>query len=160
MPDDIDEYMDTLDNPAEMQRAFIHGGRTYLEQQGYAQAPTEVDTTNPKDLVGVKKPQLDLVPTSLDLYAALAFEDGARKYGPFNWREKSVRARIYAGAARRHIGAWLDREEVADDSGIPHLAHAAASLAILIDALENGNLIDDRPAPGPAASIIKKWTKQ
>ena len=149
MPDDIDEYL--------KERAEAR----YLGGHGYAQKPVEApDTTNPKDRIGVKKPQLDLVPTSLDLYAALAFEDGARKYGPFNWREKSVRARIYAGAARRHIGAWLDREEVADDSGIPHLAHAAASLAILIDALENGNLIDDRPAPGPAASIIKKWTKQ
>lgn len=86
--------------------------------------------------------------------------DGARKYGPYNWRTKRVTASIYIDAALRHITAWFDGEELAEDSGIPHLGHARASLAILIDALETGNLNDDRPLPGAAAALIARYTQK
>lgn len=71
--------------------------------------------------------------------------DGARKYGPYNWRGNAVVARIYIDAAMRHLLAWLEGEETAEDSGVHHLGHAMACCAILLDAQETGNLIDDRP---------------
>jgi len=135
-------------------RAQGGGGLT----TGYA--PPAPDETNPKDQVGIKKPRLYLVPPTSIIYQALAMQDGAAKYGPYNWREKKVVASIYVDAAMRHILAWVDGEEVAQDSGYPHLAHALACLGIIVDALETGNLVDDRPKPGATAAILERWTKK
>lgn len=112
--------------------------------------------TNPKDLLGIKKVQLNLVPPSSIIYQALAMEDGAVKYGPYNWRLNKVIATIYIAAAQRHLASWLDGEENAQDSQKPHLAHALACIGIIVDALETGNLHDDRPAPGCAAALIAR----
>jgi hypothetical protein len=116
--------------------------------------------TNPKDLVGAKKVQLNLVPASSIIYQALAMEDGAAKYGPFNWRSNKVIASIYVAACMRHLQAWFDGEEEASDSHKPHLAHAIACLGILIDAKETGNLKDDRPVPGAAGKLIAEWEEK
>jgi cation transport regulator ChaB len=115
------------------------------------------DSTNPKDLIGCKKPPISLVPPSVIIYLAQAFKNGAAKYGPYNWRNKKVKTTIYIDATMRHLLAYLDGEEVADDSGFEHLAHAVASLAVLIDAKETGNLVDDRPTPGAAPKLIKRF---
>jgi hypothetical protein len=117
------------------------------------------DQTNPKDRVGIHKPQLDLVSPASLIYEALAMQDGASKYGPWNWRKKKVKASIYYAACLRHLLAWMDGEEAAEDTGLPHLAHAKACLGILIDAVETGNLVDDRPSPGRAGELIREHTK-
>lgn len=59
-----------------------------------------------------------------------------------------MRASIYYDACRRHLGAWFEGEERDPDSGLPHLAHALACLAILVDARAAGKLVDDRMFPG------------
>lgn len=125
------------------------------------QKPQPTLGTNPKDLLGTKKVSLNLVPASSIIYQALAMEDGARKYGPYNWRSNKVIASIYVAAALRHIQAWYDSgEEVAEDSQKPHLGHALACLGILVDAKETGNLVDDRPVPGAASKLIKSFEKK
>ena len=43
---------------------------------------------NPKKAHGDLKVPLQLVPASSIVYEALAMEDGAEKYGPYNWREE------------------------------------------------------------------------
>lgn len=116
------------------------------------------DDTNPKDLIGITKPQLHLVPPVSMIYEAVAMEDGAKKYGPYNWRKKKVQLSIYISAAQRHIQAYWDGEDNARDSKKPHLAHAKACLGIIIDALETGNLIDDRPPTGPAPDVLERFT--
>lgn len=113
--------------------------------------------TNPKDLIGIRKTRLSLVPPASIIYQASAMEDGAKKYGPYNWREKKVTASIYVDALMRHAQAWFDGEEFAEDSGKSHLAHAIACLGIIIDAKETGNLIDDRPPKGAASKLIKNF---
>lgn len=120
---------------------------------------TTETSVNPKDLLGIKKPRLSLVPPAGFVYAALAMANGADKYGPYNWREKKVQAMIYLEAAQRHILSYQDGEECAKDSGVPHLGHAIACLLILIDALETGNLVDNRPKAGPMADLIERFTK-
>jgi hypothetical protein len=122
--------------------------------------PKTVLGTNPKDLLGQKKVALNLVPPSSIIYQALAMEDGARKYGPYNWRTNKVIASIYIAAAMRHLMSWHDGEELAEDSQKPHLAHALACLGIIVDAKETGNLVDDRPVVGAASSLIKKFEKK
>lgn len=118
------------------------------------QSQTSAAGTNPKDLLGIKKPPLSLVPSAGLIHEAMAMKNGAAKYGPFNFREKKVQAMIYADAAFRHLLAWIDGEETADDSGVHHLGHARACLGILLDAQECGNLIDNRPMKGSAARLI------
>lgn len=99
---------------------------------------------NPKTAFGFKKPALWYVPFSALFKVALAHLHGHLKYGHLNWREKPVSASIYIDACFRHLAAWKEGEENAMDSGIPHLAHAAACINIILDAQYYGTLIDDR----------------
>ena len=116
------------------------------------------DTTNPKDLLGLKKPPLRLVPPTALIYLSRVMGLGAAKYGPYNWREKAVRYTVYLEAAMRHILTALDGEEIDPESGMPHAAHAMACMAIVLDAKATGNLIDDRPKPGATARLIAEMT--
>lgn len=115
---------------------------------------------NPKDIVGATKPDLSLLPGTAMVEWARAQADGARKYGPYNWREKGkpVQAMTYVGAAQRHLAAFVDGEDVDPVSLVLHLAHAMACCAILIDAKACGNTIDNRPTPAPTADLIRKYT--
>lgn len=114
------------------------------------------DETNPKDLIGITKSRLDLVPPALAISAAPAMELGARKYGPYNWRTKAVRLTVYLGAIERHVAAYKDGQDTDPESGYSHLGHAAACLAIIADAKAIGKLIDDRPPAGGAAAMLEE----
>jgi hypothetical protein len=129
-----------------------------FELRGAPKVPEGMD--NPKDLVGMTKPPLRLVPGALMLHCARVMALGARKYGPYNWREKAVRYTIYLEAAMRHIISALDGEENDPESGEPHTAHAAACMGIVLDAKSLGKLIDDRPFPGKSAELIKQMTEK
>lgn len=111
--------------------------------------------TNPKDLVGQTKLQTWLVPPSAKIALAEALTDGAHKYGPYNWRENGVLASVYISAAERHFMDYLDGQDVAADSGVHHLAHAMACCAILLDAIAQGNIVDDRPIKGAAPALLE-----
>lgn len=110
-----------------------------------APAPGYADG-NPKSLQGAKKFSLRYLPLSANIAVNQAFEDGAAKYGAANWREKGVAATVYVDAALRHIMQYFDGgQKLAADSGVHNLGHAMACLAIIIDAEQEGQLIDDRP---------------
>ena len=114
----------------------------------------ELKSTNPKDSIGIKKVPLSLVPETALVFQALAHKDGAIKYGPANWRDEGVSARVYIDACRRHLAKWFDgSEEVADDSKVHHLGHAIACLNIILDAQCCGKLVDDRPRPAPITTL-------
>lgn len=118
---------------------------------------------NPKTAYGATKPSLALIPPCALLHEALAFEQGAAKYGAYNWRENAVSSMTYLNAALRHIGDYLDGAQVAADSKVHNLAHARACLAILIDAEEGGHLVDDRPRPGQSEATslrLQAWKKE
>ena len=101
--------------------------------------------SNPKDLLGAKKPDMTKIPACALLWESLAMMDGGGKYGPYNWRANAVVASIYVAALKRHVDEWFEGSTFAEDSGCHHLGHARACLGILIDAEATGNLIDDRP---------------
>lgn len=113
-------------------------------------AKTESKPTNPKDLIGSTKLPTNLVPSTLGVYATMAFAEGASKYGAYNWREAGVRASIYKAAHDRHMEKWWNGEECDPVTKVPHLASAIACVAILADAKLCGKLTDDRP---PAADM-------
>lgn len=115
---------------------------------------------NPKDRVGSKKAPLGLVPPALEIGASEAMENGAGKYGPFNWREAPIEYMSYLVAMKRHINALIDGQDDAEDTGIHHLKHIAAGSGILLDALYiPGGLIDNRPPKGPAADMLRALDK-
>lgn len=110
----------------------------------------ECKPSNPKDIIGSNKLPLHLFPTTAIAYGSLALLDGAMKYGRGNFRSVGVKASIYYDACQRHMNAWIEGQNLAEDSALPHLAHALACIAILIEATEQGNLNDDRNHKGEA----------
>ncbi len=117
-------------------------------------------TGNPKDAIGDTKPQIHLVPPGALVYTAKVMELGARKYGPYNWRQQPVRRTVYLSALLRHALRALDGEDVDPESGMPHEAHIVACAAIILDAMATGNLLDDRPTPGVAGRLIEDLTER
>lgn len=115
----------------------------------------ETKDTNPKDAIGMNKLPLDLVPDTLDIYASLAFAEGALKYGKFNWRIAGVRASIYIAALKRHLDKYNNGEWADEKTKVPHLSSIIACAAVLADAHEIGKLTDDRPPAAPIDRIIK-----
>lgn len=130
-----------------------------LKREFVAAAHGRPNPPNPKQRFGDMKVPLGLFPSSALIHGAQAFADGAEKYGPYNWRDKAVEAMTYIHAAERHLRAWLDREEDASDSGNHHLGHVLACVAIILDAQEQGNLIDNRPIAGAAAKVLARFER-
>jgi hypothetical protein len=110
--------------------------------------------TNPKDIVGSGKLPLELVPDTAGVYMALAFLEGALKYGRFNWRVAGVRASIYAAAARRHLSKWWNGEDCDPATHVHHLASVMACCTIILDADLVGKLTDDRPPKADLGKLI------
>jgi hypothetical protein len=110
--------------------------------------------TNPKDAIGSSKLPLDLVPATLEIYASLAFLDGALKYGKFNWRVVGVRVSIYLAAIKRHIAKFENGEWADPKTRVPHLSSILACAGIIVDAHVNENIIDDRPPASLAVSDL------
>jgi hypothetical protein len=126
------------------------------------ETPSGYQDGNPKTAQGAKKPDLSVVPPAGILHMSLAMMQGAEKYGPFNWRENSVAVRVYVAAIMRHALEYLDGEDFSADSvaaGLPvhNLGHVMACCAILLDAYETGNLIDNRPRGGAATRMIEAY---
>lgn len=117
------------------------------------------ESTNPKDAIGRTKPPLHLIPPGALIQEAVVMGLGADKYGPYNWRGHSVAASVYIAAALRHIHQWHDGTSLDPESNASHLAHARASLGILLDAEATGSLIDDRPPAGAASEQMAYFTQ-
>ncbi len=79
------------------------------------------------------KARIDLVPADALLKVAEIFTFGAKKYDAENWRhgEGLEWGRLYS-ASQRHLAAWLLGEDFDGESGLPHLAHAATNLFMLL----------------------------
>lgn len=92
--------------------------------------PVESKTIGTKADKG--KPRWSLLPIGVmrDIIAVL--EHGAVKYSVGNWQHVDEPGRRYYDAAMRHIDARADGEKNDPDSGLPHLAHAIASLMFLM----------------------------
>jgi hypothetical protein len=113
-----------------------------------------LDSTNPKDSIGLKKTPLRLVPPALLVFVAHVMALGAKKYGEWNWRDNKVRHTVYLEAAIRHLQAALDGEDADSESGLPHEAHAAACMGIVLDAKQLNCLIDDRNKSGYVQGLM------
>lgn len=110
-----------------------------------------MEPVNPKELAATRdsKPPLDLLEHPAEIEIARALATGAHKYGKKNFRAiGSIKASVYGGAVRRHIGAWLNGEDIDPDSGLSHLAHVGACIHVLFGSMEAERFEDDRgPQP-------------
>jgi hypothetical protein len=139
-------------NPVTGEEAYF----TASEYEAVEGAPRQGDSkdTNPKDAIGSTKLDLSVVPDTAKALMALAFTEGALKYGKYNWRVAGVRASIYKAALERHLAKYWNGEWADPKTGVPHLASVMACAAIIVDANAAGKLTDDRPPAVDLASII------
>lgn len=112
--------------------------------------------TNPKDVIGSAKLMLGLVPDTIQAWVALAFLEGALKYGRYNWRIAGVRTSIYNDAMERHRVKWWNGENADRDTRVRHLASIIACAGILLDAELCGKLTDDRPPAAPVGAFVDR----
>lgn len=123
----------------------------------------EVKHVDPKAAYGATKPSVALVPNIAIIAAALAAEDGAVKYGPYNYREgHPVEVMTYANACLRHLQAFIDGEDFTSDTGVPNLGGVIMCAAIILDIMATGVAVDNRPKAGPASKLQdagKAWKK-
>lgn len=89
------------------------------------------------------KPRMDLIPPRSLLAVGAVMGHGARVYGQHNWRLGMHWGRL-AAAAMRHTLQWVGGQDIDPDSGLPHLAHAAASMLMLLESCMVGHGTDDR----------------
>lgn len=100
--------------------------------------------SNPKDVVGVRKAPLSVVPMPVIVEVGVGMLEGASKYGRHNYREMGVRASVYFDATMRHMIAWWEGEDIDADSGLSHVTKAICSLVVLRDAMMQNKFADDR----------------
>lgn len=165
-------YPNTVVNPkkveADLGPVIEEYGRSYeypqsgIEQLRFVSSYMRGDTkpTNPKDAIGSDKLPLHLVPSVLNIYASLAFLEGAAKYGCYNWRVAGVRMSIYLAALERHFQKFKDGEWADEKTGVPHLSSMLACIGIILDAKLVGKLTDDRPPVAPTANLIASLEAQ
>ena len=147
-----------LDYYARPMTEMIDEGIRLKAPEPYRPPNEGVKPSNPKDIIGSNKIPFHLWPETATILGALACLDGCLKYGRSNFRAIGVRSTIYVDAAKRHLNAWLEGEECAPDSGVPHLGHALACIAIIIDAEAAGKLNDDRQIKGGYLEMVERWT--
>lgn len=128
----------------------------YAETSGYIVPAKGQKPTNPKQPIGSNKIPYHLWPFIASAYGSLGMLDGTLKYGRSNFRASGVKASIYIDACLRHLVAWFEGEENASDSGVSHLGHALACIAIILDARAAGNFTDDRMYPGGYLSAVEE----
>jgi hypothetical protein len=100
---------------------------------------------NPKDAIGRSKATLTDMPLGPLFLLGEVMRGGAAKYGHYNWRDEQVSTSVYVNAMFRHLVKFWEGHNTDEESGLPHLAHVAASCLILLDAAECSGLDDDRP---------------
>lgn len=89
------------------------------------------------------KPNLALIPKEAMWMMGQAFAYGAKKYGEEN-HKSGLSIKRQLAAALRHIYQFLDGEDFDSESGLNHLGHALASVAMATYTYENNEEFDDR----------------
>lgn len=101
-------------------------------------------------LAGVKydsgKPKMSLIPPDALVEVGKVMTFGAEKYDENNWR-KGINYERLLSAAERHIVKFGSHlwDDVDEESGVNHLAHAVVNLLMLLQfELEGRTELDDR----------------
>ena len=92
------------------------------------------------------KAPIHLVPVDAIKEIAMVLGFGAEKYGANNWRDdidSTEWSRTYS-SLQRHLMSFWNGEDLDQESGFPHLHHAATQLIILMEQYNKAKNMDDR----------------
>jgi hypothetical protein len=144
--DDHSDILKAIEEAGDDAQGMYHAGvQRALEER----RSSEAKPLNPKDSVGVRKAPASVVPQGVVAELGLAMLEGARKYGRHNYRAAGIIASVNYDAARGHIDAWWEGEDIDPDSQLSHITKAIAALVVLRDGMQSGNWVDDRPPALP-----------
>jgi len=93
-----------------------------------------------------EKTRYDLVPADALEIVTQVWTFGASKYGDRNWEKGFAWGRLF-GASCRHLWAFWRGEDADPETGLPHLAHAACSVMMLLTHQLRNIGEDDRVQP-------------
>lgn len=108
----------------------------------YISTPSEEKGTTVRHNQG--KPDLSLIPLITLIDEARVWEFGKKKYTAYNWMKGTSWMSVLS-CALRHLAKWQAGEDVDEESGLPHLAHAMANLRMLTLYGKTFKEGDDRP---------------
>lgn len=98
--------------------------------------PVNRQLAKQEEVIGQKfdqdKLRYDLVEPEFEEAVVEVLTYGAAKYAPNSWQKVPDAKNRYYAALRRHIAAWRKGEEIDQESGKSHLAHAACNLMFLM----------------------------
>ena len=89
------------------------------------------------------KPALQWIPYEPLTDIAKVFEYGAIKYGQHNFKGGMKWSKM-VGSILRHTYKFMNGENLDDESGLPHLAHAGACVMMLLYFYKHHPDLDDR----------------
>lgn len=89
------------------------------------------------------KPPLHLLDSGALCDTAMVFGYGAVKYPPNNWRKGMHVTRIL-NSIGRHVLALQNGEDIDEESGLKHAAHAMSGLMMFIGTMRDMPEFDDR----------------
>lgn len=96
---------------------------------------------------GIKKDEgkirTDLLPFDALEQVSEVLSHGATKYEARNWEKGFAWGRLL-GAALRHLFSWAGGQDRDEESGLPHLAHAACCVLMLLALTTRRVGVDDR----------------
>jgi hypothetical protein len=91
-----------------------------------------------------EKTRTDLLSIQALLGTADILTMGAKKYGDRNWEKGLSWSRVF-GACLRHLFAFWLKQDLDEESGKPHLDHAACCIMFLQTYYKTKTGKDDRP---------------
>jgi hypothetical protein len=91
------------------------------------------------------KPPLACLPWAALKEVSMVQAYGQEKYGDIYDYRKGMKVTRPASCALRHIAAWIEGEDLDNESKLNHLAHAVTRLLFILQNLNDGTAIDDRP---------------
>lgn len=108
------------------------GNALYIDENGDALAKVNGISKDQSAKADKGKLELSLVNPQLVKAVAEVRMYGTEKYGDSeNWRK--VEPKRYVDALYRHLLAYIEGNEVDEESGLSHLAHMACNLSFLLD---------------------------
>lgn len=85
-----------------------------------------------------------LVPWGAVAQIVEVLDFGKRKYAQGNWRQGMAWSRVFSATIRHLIAWWWKREDIDQESGLSHLAHAACNILFLMHYQMTSTGSDDR----------------
>ena len=108
------------------------GNVLYIDEEGEAVAKTGTNDKDQSAKADKGKLELSLVNPQLVKAVAEVRMYGTEKYGDSeNWRK--VEPKRYVDALYRHLLAYIEGNEVDEESGLSHLSHMACNISFLLD---------------------------